>query len=393
MDVEAILKDEVQKFIVENIHTDINKLILKKSPFTTVNSKQLAQQIQSRKAIQKKLPSWFNTSGILYPPKLNLEQSSSEATAKYKSKLIDKGTLIDLSGGFGVDDFYFAKTASKVHYCEINADLAPLVQHNLTLLGASNIIFHHGDSTSILENIDGIDVIYVDPSRRSDVGNRVFLFEDCEPNLVSNLDYYFKKADKIIVKAAPMLDIESAVKELGNISEIHIVSLYNECKEILFVLEKEVSKTIELKCALLSDEGENIFSFEYGKEKELNISYTDIDKYLYEPDAAILKAGLFKSMVPRFGVSKIHQHSHLYTSDILLSDFPGRCLKVLSIDKFKHFNKTNIHKKANIVVRNFPHKPDELKKKLKINDGGDLFLYFTTDKYNDLVVISCEKTS
>lgn len=386
---EALYNDEVQDFILKNIYADVSKIALQKSPFVHVSSKELAEQIQAKKAIQKKLPLWFSTSKIVYPPKLNLEQSSSEQTALYKSSLIEKdSSVVDLTGGFGIDDFYFAKRARHVVHCELNSALSEIVRHNSNILGASNITFYDGNGLSYLETIKQTDVIYIDPSRRATSG-RVFLLEDCEPNVVESLDKLLSKADRIIIKAAPLLDIDAALKQLKHVSEVHVVSLNNECKELLFVIDKKHAGQTLIKCAVLKN-GTEIFEFPYQVEKAVEISYHPFAKYLYEPDAALLKAGLFKSIAVKFGISKIHQHSHLYTSENLLPQFPGRSLKINRIQHFKGFSLDKNIKKANVVTRNFNQKPDQLKKKFKIQDGGDIFLYFTTDYQNLPVVLTCE---
>ena len=391
---EALLKEEVQDYIDNHLNDDISKIVLKKSPFKNIKSQELAEQIQSKKAIQKKLPHWFKTQNIVYPPKLNLEQASSESTAYYKSTLIaPKSSVIDLTGGFGVDDFYFAKRASKVIHCEMNSNLSAIVKHNAMVFSLDNIELYVGDSLEKLKALTHIDAIYVDPSRRSENG-RVFLLEDCEPNVIRYQNLYLEKAKKVIIKVAPMLDIDSALKVLNAVTEVHIVSLNNECKELLFVMEKaDPTKPVQLNCALLtSNIGElSVYRFDYGKEKDIVVKHGEIQEYLYEPDASLLKAGLFKTLAVHFGITKLNQHSHLYTSDKLLTDFPGRTLKVKSHQSFKSFQATNSLKKANIIVRNFMLKPDQLKKKLKIADGGDIYLYFTTDYKNTPVVIACER--
>lgn len=390
---KAILDKEVQNYINVHLNDDINKIILKKSPFKDIKSQEIAEQIQSKKSIQKKLPLWFSSKNIFYPPKLNLEQASSESTAYYKSTLIPSGSsVIDLTGGFGVDDFYFAKKASKVIHCERNPALSAIVKHNAKALEAENIDFYIGDSIEKLKELTAVDCIYVDPSRRAEHG-RVFLLEDCEPNVVEDLNLYFQKSDNVIIKVAPMLDIEAALKVLRSVKEVHIVSLNNECKELLFVIKKNSQQSnISLKCVLLNNYGDfSIYFFDYGEEKQLEIEHGPIESYLYEPDASLLKAGLFKSIAKQFDLVKLGQHSHLYTSDKLLKDFPGRILKVTKHESYKSFQSSNRLKKANVIVRNFSLKPDELKKKLKIVDGGDIYLYFTTDFKNIPTVITCER--
>lgn len=386
---KALLDKEVQDYIRLNADADVNKIILKGSPFKNIDVKEIANQIQGKKSTLKKLPLWANTDGIIYPPKLNLEQSSSEITALYKSKLVKNAKLVDLTGGFGVDDFYFAKEAKEVVHCELNPQLSALAKHNNQLLGAQNIAYYTGDSHEYLQKIQQTDIIYTDPSRRVE-NSKVFLLQDCEPNIIQHLDFYLSKASKIILKAAPILDIYAAVKALKYVSEIHVVSVNNECKELLFVIEKQASAT-KIICALLSADHQNILEFPYLEEENIiNASYKNPETYLYEPDAAILKAGLFKSIAQKFNLNKLHQHSHVYTSTALEQDFPGRVLKIKAYYDLKQFSRQQIEK-ANVICRNFPLKPEEVKKKFKIKDGGDTYLYCTTISNGLKIMIIAER--
>lgn len=387
---KQILSADVQDFIHENLKTDVQKLILKGSPFPQIAVQELAVQIEGKNKSEKKLPTWYQTQGILFPPKLNLEQASSELTAKYKASLIDKGDLIDLTGGFGIDDFAFAEVAEKVFHCELNGELSEIVQHNAQILEKKNIEFFIGDSQEFLEKIDSVTTIFVDPSRRKD-SRRVFLLKDCEPDVLKYQDIYLHKAKKVIIKAAPMLDISAALKELRLVTEVHILSVNNECKELLFVLQKGDHSNPKFICALLNEKETRTIYFEEQEEKNLEIRAQKLKQYLYEPDAAVLKAGFFKSLCPKFSVDKIHQHSHLYTSENLNLDFPGKIFKVVSSFDFNQISKSNYPKKANVVCRNFHLKPDEIKKKFKIKDGGTDFLFFTTNSKNQKIVILAEK--
>lgn len=387
---EQLLSPQVQDFIHQNLKADIQKLILKGSPFSNIPIQELAIQIESKNKSEKKLPKWFKTKGILFPPKLNLEQASSELTAKYKASLIGKGQLIDLTGGFGIDDFAFAERANQVFHCEINEELSEIVKHNAQVFEKKNIEFIIGDSQKFLEKIDRIATIFVDPSRRKDSG-RVFLLKDCEPDVLKHQDNYLQKAEKVIIKAAPMLDISAALKDLKQVSEVHILSVNNECKELLFVLKKSPASSIKYHCALLKGEETKVYEFDEKQERELEIQPQKLQNYLYEPDAAILKAGFFKSLCPKFGVDKIHQHSHLYTSTELKTDFPGKIFKVIQTFNFHQFTKSKDLAKANVVTRNFNLKPEEIRKKFKIKDGGEDFLFFTTNYKNNPIVIHAKK--
>nr|MBC7613651.1 hypothetical protein [Pseudopedobacter sp.] len=385
-----LLKPEVQDFIQEHLKTDLQKLILKGSPFPTITIQELAIQIEGKNKSEKKLPTWFKSKGILFPPKLNIEQASSELTAKYKASLINKGQLIDLTGGFGIDGFAFADRAEKVFHCEINESLSAIVANNAKVLKKGNIEFIIGDSQKFLAKTQKVATIYVDPSRRANNG-RVFLLEDCEPEVLKHQDLYLQKAETVIIKAAPMLDISAAVKSLKNVREVHVISVNNECKELLFILKKNPANSIKYRCTLLKGEETKVYEFDEKQEKELEIQPQKLQNYLYEPDAAILKAGFFKSLCPKFGVDKIHQHSHLYTSTELKADFPGKIFKVMDAVDFNQFTKSKALAKANVVTRNFNLKPEEIKKQFKIKDGGEDFLFFTTNSKNNPIVVHAKK--
>jgi precorrin-6B methylase 2 len=381
-----ILAPEVQDFITKNLKTDLQKLILKGLPFDGITIQEIAIQIVGKNKSEKKLPNWFKTEGILFPPQLNLEQSSSEITAQYKRSLLKKGTLIDLTGGFGVDVIAFAEDLEKVYHCEINESLSAVVAHNAQIFNKKNIQFIIGESKKFLVKSKKVNHIFIDPSRRVNA-SKVFLLKDCEPNILENLDLYLQKCDRLIIKAAPMLDISSALADLKKVIEVHIISVNNECKELLFVLENTVVKEPQIFCALIKKDSKEVHQFSYQTEKDLEITAKPIQNYLYEPDAAILKAGFFKSLVPDFKVEKIHQHSHLYTSKKPANNFPGKIFQIIKSIPFNNFAKENKIKKANVVTRNFDLKPEELKKKFKIKDGGETYLFFTTNYQNEKIVL------
>ena len=385
-----ILKSEVQDFIQKNLKTDLQKLILKGSPFLDVSIQELAIQIDGKNKAEKKLPTWFNTKNIIFPPKLNLEQASSEITAKYKVSFIGTGNLIDLTGGYGVDDYYFAKKANTVYHCEMNEQLSAIVKHNAKALGINNIQCVLGDSKDFLTKQEKVDTLYIDPSRRAE-SSRVFLFKDCEPNVIESLSLYLKKAKKVLIKAAPMLDISAGINELKNVAEVHIISVNNECKELIFILTPAQVAEPKIYCALLNQKQERVYPFSYAEEKAIEIKAKPLKTYLYEPDAAILKAGFFKSVTQKFEVDKIHQHTHLYTSETKVENFAGKTFEVIKTTLFQNFRASKLLPKANVVTRNFHLKPDEIKKTFKIKDGGDIYLFFCTDYKEQKVVIEAKR--
>lgn len=380
---------DVQDFINGNLNTDVSKLILKGSPFVHVSVKDLATQIEGKNKSQKKLPSWFKTNGIIYPPKLNLEQSSSEITARYKASLVNGGLLIDLTGGFGSDAYYFAETADWVTHCEVNKELSAIVKHNFEVLGVKNVTVKDGDSSEILKELKNFDFIYLDPSRRANAA-RVFLLKDCEPDVVANQAAYLKKAKRVMIKVSPMLDIQSGLTDLKNVSAVHVVSVKNECKELIFILEQQQVATPTINCVMLNRDEIKVISFTLEEEKNTATKSGKLLNYLYEPDVALLKAGMFKLLTERYPVYKIHQHSHLYTSNEFV-DFPGKRFKIIKTILFNNFTSGQVPKQVNLVCRNFNLKPDELKKTFKFKDGGNDFLFFSTNHKDQKIVIHAQK--
>ncbi len=388
-----ILNTGVQEFINKNTNTDTMSVLLKKSPFIEVSSKELAEQIEAKKKCQKKLPIWFNTPNIYYPNKLNIEQTSSEKTAEYKASILNQNSVIDLTGGFGIDSYYFSKKITEVTHCEINENLAKIAAHNFKELDAKNIKSFSIDGLKYLEeNNSFYDWIYIDPSRRNEVKGKVFLLSDCLPNVPENLNLLFKHSNNIAVKTSPLLDFSIGISELKQVKEIHVVSLENDVKELIWILEKEYTGSIEIKTINIGKQKTDTFSFNFNDEKEATTTYNLPQQFLYEPNAAILKSGAFKILGEKLNLSKLHVNSHLYTSKQEVLNFPGRIFK---IEKGIPFNKKAIKEvnisKANITTRNFPESVSNLRKKFKIKDGGDTYLFFTTTMNNDLTVLICSK--
>ncbi|MFC2126854.1 class I SAM-dependent methyltransferase [Bacteroidota bacterium] len=390
---KQILNQEIQEFILQNSNCNLTKLILKGSPFENISIQDLAQQIDGKNKCLKKLPLWHQTKNIIYPPKINLEQTSSELTANYKTNLVNGESLIDLTGGFGIDCFYFSKKIKQVTHCEMDENLSEIVVHNQEALGVANIINYAGNSFDYLRNNQlKYDWIYIDPSRRNDAKGKVFLLEDCLPNIPENIDFLFEFSHQILIKNSPILDITSTINELKFVKEIHVVAVQNEVKELLFLLEKEYLGEIQIKTTNLQKNENQNFDTIYKNEEPA--TYELPQNYLYEPNAAILKSGAFNQISTLFYVDKLHQHSHLYTSTIFLEDFPGRTFKIiekLPYDKKKLF-KILPDKKANITTRNFPETVAQIRKKTKIKDGGNLYLFFTTNIKNQKIVLVCKKT-
>ncbi len=371
-----ILDSEVQAYINNNLQADVSKIALLKSPFGEVSSAELAGQIAAKKKSAHKLPSWFSQEGVYYPPLLSIEQCSSEITAQYKAQLAKGNSLLDLTAGFGVDSFFFAKKTAKVYSCEINPELSAISAHNATVLGANNIECLAIDGINFLKcNTLQFDTIYLDPARRSQ-SNKVFKLKDCTPDVTEHLELLLTKAKRIVIKTAPLLDISAGLSELKNVSEIHIVSIKNECKELLWVIDQGFEAEPQVICATLNEE-QKIFAFQLGDINKpiVNASYQP-PVYLYEPDVALLKSGAFNLIGMRFGLYKLHQHSQLYHSNQFLPEFPGR---IFQIENWLTLNELKKEKdlSGNVIVRNFPEKPENLVKKYKIKSSHDHFIIFT----------------
>lgn len=437
-----ILQNEVQEYILDYKGSDPLSLLLKPPIYKHIHNREIVEQLEARAKCRKKLPSWFSTPGIYYPNKLNIAQSSSEITARCKAGLVTGGSLVDLTGGFGVDSFFFAKQVSQVVHCEIDDRLSQIAQHNFEVLGVDNIkcipkdgIFFLGDfptldaltenanpkdsnlgnsSTKNGNTVDGMaedtiaedtqipldqkrfDWIYLDPSRRHEVKGKVFRLSDAIPNVTEHLELLFSRADNILVKTAPLLDISMGRSELEQVKEIHVVAVQNEVKEVLWVLQRGYAdgptiKTVDFIRGSFSGSKIHHLNFKPSEETEAEPSYSPPMSYLYEPNAAILKAGAFKTVGNKFGLRKLHEHTHLYTSDEVIA-FPGRSFR---IEKSVPYSKKNIKRlgleKANITTRNFPERVAQIRKKFNIGDGGDRYLFFVTDHQNDKIVLACSK--
>ncbi|WP_291866396.1 class I SAM-dependent methyltransferase [Maribacter sp.] len=387
-----ILHTGVQNFISKNINTDISSILLKKSPFTSVTSKELAEQIEAKKKCKNKLPKWFNTSKIYYPNKLNIEQTSSEKTAEYKASILTGKSVIDITGGFGIDCFYFSSKIEQVFHCEINTQLSKIVSHNLSILNVKNIKMIPLDGIEYLKKIDlKLDWVYVDPSRRNDRKGKVFLLSDCLPNVPSHVDFLFSKTNNILIKTSPLLDFSVGISELKNVKEIHIVAVENEVKELLWVLEKNYTDTISITAVNIVKKRIDLFNFILEEEKENNAELSLPLKYLYEPNAAILKSGAFKTLSKQLNIAKLHTNTHLYTHKDY-HNFPGRAFKINSIHPYNKKVIKNLGiTKANVTIRNFPENVSDIRKKHKIKDGGNIYLFFTKNCENSLTVLVCSK--
>lgn len=395
------LNEATRAFIRAHASDDVRQLALRGTKDPQVDLPFALQQIEGRQKAEWKLPEHFAKEEVLYPVTQSMEQCSSAITADYKASLVEGTSLADLSGGFGVDTFSFARRFQHCTYIEPQAELCDIVRHNAKVFGLDNIEILQGTMEEQLEHIGQVDWLYVDPSRRDSHGRRVVTLQACTPNLTQCLPQLRTHARKgLLAKLSPLIDLNSTLQDLPETTGIHVVAVNGECKEVLFLLrfeEKASDTPISIWTVNFVQGQPHTFVFTREEESAAHPELAaNLGNYLYEPNAAILKAGAFKCLATRFGISKLHPHSHLYTSDTLLPDFPGR---IFSVKEQIPFGKraaaaVGAHTdRANVSVRNFPLTAEELKAKLKLKDGGDVYLFGTTLSGGDKVLLLCNRMS
>ena len=376
-------------FIRAYAEADVRQLALQGTKNPEVDLTFALEQIAGRQKAKTKLPSWAAIDGIVYPPHLSMEQCSSEQTARYKALIAGKGALIvDLTAGFGVDMAFISQNYQKAVHVERQAPLCAISSQNYKLLGLNHIEVVCADGASYLHQLDHADLIFMDPARRDDHGARTYGIADCTPNVLELRDELLQKADRVMLKLSPMLDWRKGVEDLGHVSEVHIVSVDNECKELLLVLSKD-EKPLRLFCV----NNDQIFETSDLPQETSSIIHHPYS-FLFEPNASIMKAGCFAAIEQQFGVAQLDKNSHLFVSDHDISDFPGRRF---IIEKTTSMNKRELKAalegidRANIAIRNFPMSVAELRKRLKLKDGGDLYLFATTVAGNQHQLFICRK--
>ncbi|WP_229732460.1 class I SAM-dependent methyltransferase [Muriicola marianensis] len=368
-------------------------VLLSKPAFDDISSKELAQQLSGKKKAKDKLPTWFRTPGIYYPPGINLEQTSSEITARYKARLVSGNKMADLTGGFGVDTFFFSEQIPDLIHCECDEELHQIAKHNAVALCQKQTDFLCADGMAFLQQTEKtFDWLFLDPGRRDAGKKKVFLLSECEPNVTLYLDLLLSKAERVMIKASPMLDLSAGIKELQHVRSIHVVAVENEVKEILWILQKgSAPEEISVKTVNLTKDREEKFDFKWQEEAVTDADFSPPLNYLYEPNSAILKAGAFKLIGNSMRIYKLHEQSHLYTSEQLVP-FPGRVFKV---EKVMPANKKHLGplkgQKVNVTTRNFPMTVAQIRKKFSFKDGGDIYLFFTTDYLGKNIAIQCSK--
>lgn len=388
---KALLNKEFQDYLESHYKEETSKIAFQGSPFSEVSIRELLVQLAGKKKAEKKLPTWFSHRQIIYPPNINLEQTSSEITAEYKASLVSGSKLIDITGGFGIDSFYFSGKVDRVWHIELNKELQEIAAHNFKILGAKNVISEAGDGIAFLEkSSERFDWIYVDPSRRDDSGGRVFLLSDCVPDVPGKLELLQQKADRIMIKTSPLLDLQAGLRELKNVKEIHIIAVENDVKELLWILDAQTSEDLEIKTVNFQKQEKQIFNSSFLKNPQE--VYSEPGQFLFEPNAAIMKSGLFAALGKELNLQKLHPNSQLFTGDHLVK-FPGRSFRISEILPYrkKELKKRFGTGKGNITTRNFPETVENLRKALKIREGGETYLFFTTLITEEKVVLVCQK--
>jgi len=388
------LNEITKQYIRENLNADVPTLALKKAPVGTDVSLAL-RQIAARQLLKKKVPQWAENEDLLFPAHLSIEQCSSEATAKYKANLLGGDTIADLTGGLGVDSYYLAQNFRQADYVERQSELCELARHNFSVLEAGIKVWNVA-AEDYLNECGLRDCIFVDPARRDEHGHKTVSIGDCTPDVAALQDMLLEKASTVMVKLSPMLDINQALEELRHVKQVHVVAVANECKELDFILERGYQGETQLVCVnLLTEQPKMCFALEEERNCQCKLA-NGVLKYLYEPHPALMKAGCFKLLTERFEVLKLHKNSHLYTSDKLVPDFPGR---VFDVEGWSIYNKKIKQElladvdKASIAVRNFPLTVAELRKALRIGDGDEVYLFATTLRGEKKVVIRTKKTA
>ena len=380
---------ELSQLVSLHLHDDVQQLALQRNRFPQLSDADFRfflQQVEGKQRTRDKLPILNHLPDWWFPVRLSCEQCSSEATAGYKAKIYpsDCHTLIDLTAGYGVDTFFMSENATEAHYVERNAELCAIAEHNFSLY-RPKIQVHNTTAEEFLSSLPisnspypiannpypiSNTLIYLDPARRSQSGGKVFRIEDCEPNVIELLPTLRLHASHIMIKFSPMLDITAALRVLGRDWDTHIVAVNNEVKEVLFLTGTGVMHAVNIRG---THTDHLVFSDEEEKTASLHIA-TAIQQYIYEPNAAIIKAGAFRLVGNRYELQKLDTNTHLYTADTLLPDFPGRVWEVIEAEVKDPKKQLDTKAKYSILSRNYPLSPDDIRKKYKLKDGDDRYL-------------------
>lgn len=406
------INESTWQYIAAHAEYDVAQLALHPSKDPQVDMAVALQQIAGRQKAKEKLPEWYATEGVLYPKKVSMEQCSSSQTAEYKASLVEGDSFADFSGGFGVDTVALARKFGKGWYVEPQKELCDLFQHNCKVLDINNVNIVNGTMEANLAAIGPVDTIYLDPSRRDTHGRRMVSLADCTPNLLEWKSALLAKCNTLMVKLSPMIDIFQTLRDLPETYDVHVVAVEGECKEVVFLLKTEdvtVDDTRKDVPWRVSTTDPTIIAVDINKNNNTRVQSTleterttppciatELGAYLYEPNAAVMKAGIFNALSQKFQVAKLAKNTNLFTADELHEDFPGRIFRIEAVHEF-HPRKTAKElshlANASIAVRNFPLSAEELRKTLKIKDGNTCYLFGCTLSGGMKCVIVCEKVT
>ena len=395
------MNEATLEFIRIHADEDVRQLAFlgKKNP--EVDMAYALDQIAGRQKARVKIPSWASIDGIVYPPHISMEQCSSEQTARYKASIAGNGDkIVDLTAGFGVDMAFMSAGFKQAVHVEMQPQLCAISSENYKHLGLNHVQVVCSDGVGYLHQMEHADLIFIDPARRDQHGARTYGIADCTPNVLEIIDEMLQKADRVMIKLSPMLDWQKTVADVGNVSQVHIVSVDNECKELLLEVKKGKGEKVKVFCV----NDDQVFSYEIGETHSFTPSplhsFTPSPlhsfTFLYEPNASVMKAGCFNLISHRFGITQPDANSHLFLSDKLVEGFPGRGFV---IERVSTMNKRELKEalagidKANVAVRNFPLSVADLRKRLKLKDGGDVYIFATTDAKKGHLVMVCRKIS
>ena len=386
------MNEATLEFIRIHADEDVRQLAFLGKKHPEVDMAYALDQIAGRQKARVKIPSWASIDGIVYPPHISMEQCSSEQTARYKARIAGNGEkIVDLTAGFGVDMAFMSAGFKQAVHVEMQPQLCAISSENYKHLGLNHVQVVCSDGVGYLHQMEHADLIFIDPARRDQHGARTYGIADCTPNVLEIIDEMLQKADRVMIKLSPMLDWQKTVADVGNVSQVHIVSVGNECKELLLVVEKA---EVPLQIFCVNDD--DVFSYTFGDETSHICSDPAEPRYLYEPNASVMKAGCFNLISHRFGITQPDANSHLFLSDKLVEGFPGRGFV---IERVSTMNKRELKEalagidKANVAVRNFPLSVADLRKRLKLKDGGDVYIFATTDAKKGHLVMVCRKIS
>lgn len=393
-----MITEAARNFVREHVNDDVARLLLSAHRYPDVDVPLAAGQIRALQKVRDKIPSWYRPD-LTFPPLVSVEQASSEQTAHFKSGLVSGRRMADLSGGMGVDAYFFAQRFERVIYVERDPGLAELARANFAALDARNIEVLNADAVQFLQSTsEKFDLLYLDPARRNEHQRRVFRLSDCSPNVPEMLDLLLSRAPKILIKTAPLLDLSAAMAELKTVTHTWIVAVENEVKEVLYLLDNQPEQKVnDIPVSAVQLWGLNnvaqTFTFTRAEEQFAVPDYSAPLRYLYEPNAAILKAGAFKTFSTRFGLAKLHPNTHLYTSETLTPDIPGRVFEVVAVTRYdrKAVQALLPEGCANVATRNFPDTAEAARKKLGLKDGGAWYVFGVRDVGDRIAIVIGKK--